>query len=268
MPRLRGTISGLHEMRAVILSTGRLQWTGSGSAPDVSITTTRSSAAHAANSSVLSTRSNRFLQPALHARKSYARNSLLFCDGKEDDDTPAHDIRIIYCLLCQQEAEEQGDPLMFICIGDNCPARQASSSPKAYACDGCAQLYGRRWQCVRHPCNLSKVRMNQKSPQVGMGILAVHNNDRINGHVIEFTYTAALIVYFLSFIGDRNAKSEVIICSSVLVGPYPHCIIYQHTDSSPSESRYTPRLPPLSIYHQDRTPPQEDLGSQPRCLQH
>lgn len=84
---------------------------------------------------------------------------LLFCDGKEDEDTPAHDIRVICCLFCQQEAEEEGNPLMFICIGDACPARQASTSPKAYVCDGCAQLYGRRcedhpseWWCERGKC--------------------------------------------------------------------------------------------------------------------
>ncbi|KAH6986725.1 hypothetical protein EDB80DRAFT_756455 [Ilyonectria destructans] len=67
---------------------------------------------------------------------------LLFCDGKEDKDTPAHDIRVICCLFCQQEAEEEGDPLMFICIGDACPARQASTSPKVYwwcECGKCAE---------------------------------------------------------------------------------------------------------------------------------
>lgn len=93
------------------------------------------------------------LKPLLAACSAYNKvlcaEQLLFCDGKENEDTPAHDISIIYCLFCQQEAEEEDNPLIFICIGDACPARQASTSPKVYICDGCAQLYSRR--CEDHP---------------------------------------------------------------------------------------------------------------------
>jgi hypothetical protein len=44
--------------------------------------------------------------------------------------------------------------------------------------------------------------------------------------------------------------------SRLIVCPYPHYIIYPQSDSPPSESRYIPRLPPLSIYDQDQKLPE------------
>jgi hypothetical protein len=61
--------------------------------------------------------------------------------------------------------------------------------------------------------------------------------------------------YLISFVYIDQIASSLFPLSRLIACPYPHYIIYPQADSPPSESRYIPRLPPLSIYHQDQKLP-------------
>jgi hypothetical protein len=91
---------------------------------------------------------------------------LLFCNGKGGGRTSAHQIRVVCCVSCQDEAEDEDDTMVFVCVGDDCLSLQAKTYSKTYLCDGCAELHGRR--CEDHPsewwCEKCAERMESKCP--------------------------------------------------------------------------------------------------------